>query len=152
MNQTGPEKKRKKPVYVKHKSMALLRKLGYVVGDVERRQTIPGLGPITFDLWGFADMIAIKRPSDGAASMVLPFLFVNATDHTHVAHRIKKGIASPPLLDVLRGGHQAEVHGWARPTKVKRKTWRLRRVALRAVKETDGTWTIIASEKHEEDF
>ena len=147
----GEPRKRKKPVYVKHKSMALLRKQGYIVGDVERRQTIPGLGPITFDLWGFADMIAIKRPEDGSASMVLPFLFVNATDHTHVAHRIKKGLTSIPLLDVLRGGHQAEVHGWARPTKVKRKTWRLRRVSLRAVKEPDGLWNVVAHEV-EEDF
>ena len=151
MNRTGPEKKRKKPVYVKHKSMALLRKLGYVVGDVERRQTIPGLGPITFDLWRFADIIAIKQPEDGAANMVLPFLFVNATDHTHVAHRIKKGITSPPLLSVLRGGHQAEVHGWARPTGKRRKVWRLRRVSLRAVREPDGLWNVVAHEV-EEDF
>ena len=148
-------RKRKKPVYVKHKSMAWLRKQGYIVADVERAVSIPGIPGgegrrFTVDCLGFADLLAFKSEADSAMTLVTPCLLVNPTDHTNVAHRVLKGKLSKGILEWLRAGHDAEVHGWTRPTGKQRKQWRLRRVGLRPVRDADGIWRVVAFEINED--
>lgn len=84
-------------------SMDMLRKLGYDAVIVEHRPKIPGLDlPITRDLFGFADIVAMKEH----------FLFVQTTSAPNVMARVHKIQASARFESVKRAGGLVHVHGW----------------------------------------
>lgn len=82
------------------RSLAHLRKLGYLAAVVEKR--IPRVF-ITRDLFGFVDIVAL---ADGVT------LAVQTTSGSNVASRIKKIRASAEFQRVLAAGWRIVVHGW----------------------------------------
>lgn len=89
----------------KSRTIALLESCDYMAADVEKRQ-----GPITRDLWGLFDVLAIPRKG--------PVLLVQCTDHTSVgAHVTKCTDQGQPqriadLQSLLDRGVLCEVWGW----------------------------------------
>src|SRR5208282_1305404 len=100
------------------RSLALLRRSGYVADVVER--WIPGAN-VRRDLFGCIDVLAV-RPAARA------ILAVQATTSDHLAHRLDKARKLPALAAWLRAGGAFEVWGWAR----RGKRWHVRRVAVRS--------------------
>lgn len=82
------------------RSLAHLRKLGYLAAVVEKR--IPRVF-IMKDLFGFIDIVAL---SDGIT------LAVQTTSGSNVAARIAKIRASADFPRVLAAGWRIVVHGW----------------------------------------
>lgn len=89
------------------RSKKLLSEDGWTVAVVERWN--PHVR-IRQDLWGFADLIAMKP---GYAPKLLQ------VTTTGTAERVRKILEEPRALIALRSGFQIEVHGW-RKLKVKR--------------------------------
>ena len=82
------------------RSLAYLRNLGYHVEVVER--TIPKTF-IKKDLWGFADLLAI-RPGE--------VLAVQVTSGSNVSARVKKIAEHENTQFVREAGIAIHVHGW----------------------------------------
>lgn len=135
-----PKKKRRAPVWLAGRSMALLRSKGYLVGKVER--FIPGR-KIRIDLYGIADVEAIG----GGVPGVLYVQVCRAKDmgehelkilggeltKTHkeerrAARRRKAAIA------ILEHDNRIVIHGWERRGDPKRWELRTRRLGLGQVK------------------
>ena len=96
------------------RSLAYLREQGYTVEVVER--WIPGAN-IRKDLFGFIDLVAIKRDET---------LAVQTTSYSNVSARVSKISEHENLAAVRAAGWRIEVHGW-----VRRKTgWHVRVVDL----------------------
>lgn len=88
-------------------SLDYLRKMGYYAEPVEHRPYIPdGQGrqkfPITKDLFGFADIIALKTH----------VLLVQTTSRSNTSARMKKIQASEAFEWCKRAGMLIHVHGW----------------------------------------
>ncbi len=89
------------------RSLDRLRKRGWTPGIVERR-----CGRfVTKDLWGFADIIAMKLGE-------IPVL-IQTTTGSNLAARRTKIYASDLAADALQSGFRVVLHGW-RKIKVKR--------------------------------
>jgi hypothetical protein len=99
------------------RTLAHLRKLGYVADIVERR--LPGCF-ITRDLFGFADILAI-HPGERV------ILLVQTTSRDHLAERLRRVRACPALLTLLAAGVRVEIWGWAK----RNGRWQAARVAVR---------------------
>lgn len=90
----------------KSRTIALLESRDYMAADVELRQ-----GPITRDLFGLFDVLAIPRKG--------PVLLVQCTDHTHVGAHVTKCIDNTAtqriaaLCALVDRGVLCEVWGWA---------------------------------------
>ena len=93
-------KKRKKPMSCNQLSLDHLAKEGYLAGVVEKR--LPRC-MITKDLFGFIDIIAVKRDE---------VLAVQATSAAHVADRIRKIAQHENVGAVRESGMRIVVHGW----------------------------------------
>lgn len=103
------------------RSMEHLRKLGYAVDKVERRNPVTR---ITNDLFGFIDLLALE-------TKIYPSLLaVQATSTSNLSSRIKKSLENPLLKFWLSvSGTEFECWGWSkRGAKGKRKLWVLKRV------------------------
>jgi hypothetical protein len=85
------------------RTLALLRRCGYVAAVVERWLPLVNLRR---DLFGCADVLAVAA---------------------HVAHRLAKAKGRPALRTWLSAGGAFEVWGWAR----RGQRWAVRRVAVR---------------------
>lgn len=87
-------------------SLDMLRKLGYRPEIVEHRLHIPGQtrSKITRDLFGFADILALKPGQ--------PPLLVQTTSQENVSTRAKKIQASDWFDTVKLCGFRIVVHGW----------------------------------------
>ena len=84
-------------------SLDMLRKLGYAAVPVEHRPKIPGFDvPITRDLFGFADIVAMREH----------FLFVQTTSAANVTARMRKIQGCELFEAVKRAGGLVHVHGW----------------------------------------
>lgn len=92
-------------------SLKLLREEGYLVEVVEK--WIPGAN-IRKDLFGFIDMVAIKKGET---------LAVQCTSYSHVAERINKITDSENILTVREANWRVEVHGWGK----EKNRWKLKR-------------------------
>ncbi len=116
------------------RSLALLRKLGYTAGVVEKR--LP-FGRVTVDLFGCIDIAGIRAD-------VVGVLGVQATSGANHASRRTKAIAEPRLRTWLQARNQFEVWSWMRRgARGARKLWEVRREALTladlpAAEEEDG--------------
>jgi hypothetical protein len=86
------------------RSLKYLRDEGYLVAIVEHWQPF---ARIRKDLWGWADLLAIKRGE---------VLAVQVTSEG-VASRVAKIIASETLGRVREAGIRVEVHGWRKNSK-----------------------------------
>ena len=86
------------------RSLKALRDLGYLVEIVEKWNSFTRTRK---DLWGWADLLAIKRGE---------VLAVQVTS-TGVSSRIKKVTVSVTIGRVLEAGVRVEVHGWAKNSK-----------------------------------
>src|SRR5437899_1968035 len=88
------------------RSLARLRRLGYIAGVVER--FIAGVGErgqgIHRDLFGCIDIVAAKRGS--------PILGVQATSLSNISARVAKATAIPELRTWLASGAGFQVWGW----------------------------------------
>jgi hypothetical protein len=97
------------------RSLAELRKRGYLAGVVERHNVFSRKKS---DLFGFLDVVAVR---DGE------ILGIQATSGSNVSARIAKIRAAAELPIVLSSGMRIAVWGWAkRGKRNKRKVWTLR--------------------------
>jgi hypothetical protein len=99
------------------RSLALLRRSGYLAESVER--WIPGAN-IRRDLFHVGDVLAVHPYRQPA------FLLVQATSRPNVSARLAKAKASAELATWLRAGGAFEIWGWHRPGK----RWEVHRVAV----------------------
>jgi len=88
------------------RSLAALRDLGYLVEVVEKWNSFTRTRK---DLWGWADLLAIKRGE---------VLAVQVTSEG-VANRVAKVTNSETLGRVREAGVRIEVHGWRKNAKGK---------------------------------
>ena len=86
------------------RSLAALRELGYLVEVVEKWNSFTRTRK---DLWGWADLLAIRRGE---------VLAVQVTSEG-VANRVKKVIDSETIGRVREAGVRVEVHGWRKNVK-----------------------------------
>lgn len=84
------------------RAMDVLDKCGWTAGVVER--TVRGRHR-TFDLFGFADIVAVNPEDLGG------ILFLQVTSAHNVADRVKKLLQEPRVLTCLRSGGRVEVWG-----------------------------------------
>lgn len=96
------------------RSLALLRARGYTAAVVERR--LPR-GFITQDLFGFVDILAIRRGET---------LAVQTTSGDNVASRVRKIADAEHVGAVREAGWLIHVHGWRKSAKSGR--WECREV------------------------
>ena len=88
------------------RSLAALRELGYLVEVVEKWNSFTRTRK---DLWGWADLLAIRRGE---------VLAVQVTSEG-VANRVKKVTDSETIGRVREAGVRVEVHGWRKNSKGK---------------------------------
>ena len=86
------------------RSLAALRELGYLVEVVEKWNSFTRTRK---DLWGWADLLAIRRGE---------VLAVQVTSEG-VANRVKKVMDSETIGRVREAGIRIEVHGWRKNVK-----------------------------------
>ena len=86
------------------RSLAALRELGYLVEVVEKWNSFTRTRK---DLWGWADLLAIRRGE---------VLAVQITSEG-VANRVKKVTDSETIGRVREAGVRVEVHGWRKNVK-----------------------------------
>jgi hypothetical protein len=86
------------------RSLAALRELGYLVEVVEKWNSFTRTRK---DLWGWADLLAIRRGE---------VLAVQVTSEG-VANRVKKVTDSETIGRVREAGVRVEVHGWRKNVK-----------------------------------
>jgi hypothetical protein len=86
------------------RSLAALRELGYLVEVVEKWNSFTRTRK---DLWGWADLLAIRRGE---------VLAVQVTSEG-VANRVKKVMDSETIGRVREAGVRIEVHGWRKNVK-----------------------------------
>jgi carbonic anhydrase len=86
------------------RSLAALRELGYLVEVVEKWNSFTRTRK---DLWGWADLLAIRRDE---------VLAVQVTSEG-VANRVAKVTASETIAQVREAGVRVEVHGWRKNVK-----------------------------------
>ena len=86
------------------RSLAALRELGYLVEVVEKWNSFTRTRK---DLWGWADLLAIRRGE---------VLAVQVTAQA-VANRVQKVAASETIGRVREAGVRIEVHGWRKNAK-----------------------------------
>jgi hypothetical protein len=86
------------------RSLAALRELGYLVEVVEKWNSFTRTRK---DLWGWADLLAIRRGE---------VLAVQVTSEG-VANRVKKVTDSETIARVREAGVRIEVHGWRKNVK-----------------------------------
>jgi hypothetical protein len=86
------------------RSLAALRELGYLVEVVEKWNSFTRTRK---DLWGWADLLALRRGE---------VLAVQVTS-TGVSSRIKKIMDSETIGRVREAGIRIEVHGWRKNSK-----------------------------------
>ena len=86
------------------RSLAALRELGYLVEVVEKWNSFTRTRK---DLWGWADLLAIRRGE---------VLAVQVTSEG-VANRVKKVMDSETIGLVREAGVRVEVHGWRKNVK-----------------------------------
>jgi carbonic anhydrase len=86
------------------RSLAALRELGYLVEVVEKWNSFTRTRK---DLWGWADLLAIRRGE---------VLAVQVTSEG-VANRVKKVTESETIARVREAGVRVEVHGWRKNVK-----------------------------------
>lgn len=109
-------KRKKASVSPTQRSVKYLREQGWTVAVVEHWNPY---ARIRQDLFGFADLIAVKRA-------MFPLL-VQVTSGSNVAARITKIKSLPAFVDCHHGGFYIFVHGWAkRGPRGEAKTWTLR--------------------------
>jgi hypothetical protein len=101
-------------------SLGLLRLHGFTVDVTEHWNSFAKRRQ---DLFGFADLLAIRGSVTGA---------VQCTTGSNVAARVRKIRSLPAARAWLEGGtRRIEVHGWVkRGPRGKRKTWQLKRVEV----------------------
>lgn len=97
------------------RTLERLRDAGWVAEICER--WIPGAN-IRKDLWGFADVLAIREGE---------VLAVQCTSGSNVSARVRKIEASPLLSAVRKAGIAIEVWGWRKTAAGK---WDVRKVDL----------------------
>ena len=86
------------------RTLAHLRRLGYLAAVVESWVPIPGR-KVRRDLWGIGDVLAV-HPRDGVT------LLVQCTSGDHTAHRAAKVCGTAAAAVLLRAGWRIEVWGW----------------------------------------
>jgi hypothetical protein len=86
------------------RSLTALRELGYLVEVVEKWNSFTRTRK---DLWGWADLLAIRRGE---------VLAVQVTSEG-VANRVKKVMDSETIGRVREAGVRIEVHGWRKNVK-----------------------------------
>jgi len=86
------------------RSLAALRELGYLVEVVEKWNSFTRTRK---DLWGWADLLAIRRGE---------VLAVQVTSEG-VANRVKKVMDSETIGRVREAGVRVEIHGWRKNVK-----------------------------------
>ena len=86
------------------RSLKALRELGYLVEVVEKWNSFTRTRK---DLWGWADLLAIRRGE---------VLAVQVTSEG-VANRVKKVTDSETIARVREAGVRVEVHGWRKNVK-----------------------------------
>jgi hypothetical protein len=98
------------------RTLALLRKQGYVVEVVEKR--VPGC-LVSRDLFGIADVLAV-HPEQGIV------LLIQATTADHFANRLRRVQEQSVLPSLLAAGVRVEIWAWAK----RAGQWHVRREAL----------------------
>jgi hypothetical protein len=106
------------------RSLAYLRRQGYVAGVVERWNAHAGVRGIRQDFLGIIDLIGVRVPLIGEGGGVLG---VQATTADNLAARLKKARATPELHTWIGAGARFELHAWG---KRKDGRWHVRVVAL----------------------
>lgn len=84
------------------RSKAALERDGYLVAVVERWNAF---ARIRQDLWGFADLLALRRGE---------VLAVQVTSTPNVSARVRKIAESETAPRVREAGVRIEVHGWSK--------------------------------------
>ena len=104
------------------RTLAALRKDGWIAEKVEQRLPIPGRF-VTRDMGGFADGVA-WRPDYG-------ILAWQATSGSNVSSRLNKIAVNEKARDWILAGGLLQVWGWRKAgDRGARKTWQVRVVAL----------------------
>jgi hypothetical protein len=101
------------------RSLALLRKQGYIAQVVEKYNAFSGKKN---DLFGCIDILAVKAGE---------ILGVQTTSADNVSARVRKSLSEPRLKVWFEAGGLFVVHGWGlRGKRGERKLWRARIVEL----------------------
>lgn len=110
------------------RSMQLMRREGWTVGKVERWLAHAGGFGVRQDLFGFIDIVCMKRGFNG-------LLAIQTTTLTQFRSHIKKIISIPESLLWLQVGNSIEVHGWYKSGRF----WRVKRepVDVGTIKESN---------------
>ncbi len=108
---TQRRRKRKSPT---QRTLQVLRADGWTADVAEKFIRLPDhpAGGFRRDLFGLADIVAVKEGER--------VLFVQTTDATSVSKHLDK-IRELETLPVLLAVARVEVHGWAKPTKTRRR-------------------------------
>lgn len=115
MTETKPKRKRAKTSPTA-RSLEHLREQGYLCAVVEKRN--PRLPHVTHDLFGFIDVLAVKRGET---------LAVQTTSGANVAARVDKIADNENAPKVREAGWKIVVHGWRKNAAGR---WVLREVDL----------------------
>jgi hypothetical protein len=114
------------------RTLAYLRKRGYLAGVVERYCSFTKR---RHDLFGFIDIVAVRGDE---------ILGVQATTASNLQARIAKAMDLIGFGAWLRGERAALFIGWAKPTK-RRRTWEPRMyLAASAVLDTNAATTTVS--------
>lgn len=105
------------------RSLKYLREQGFTVAITERWNSY---ARIRQDLFGFIDLVAIRRGDDNV-------LAIQTTVGSVVSERIKKIASLDAALVWLDTGSRIVVHGWRKAgERGKRKTWQVREIEVTA--------------------
>jgi hypothetical protein len=103
------------------RTLAHLREDGWTVARAEHWNAYARR---RVDLFGFADVVAVKRGEVGV-------LAVQATSSTNASKRVGKIEASAEAAVWLACGNRITVHGWGkRGPRGKRKAWTVRKIEI----------------------
>lgn len=108
------------------RSLAHLEKQGYLAAIVEKWSPFPKPYGKRHDLWGFVDVIGIKKNYFGLESNeVAPeIILVQATSGSNAADRRNKILTHENYAKVKASGARIVVHSWAkRGARGERKLW-----------------------------
>jgi|SRR5262252_5427617 len=100
------------------RTLALLRERGYLAVVVEKFNSRVGSYGIKQDLFGFGDVLAIKKGE---------ILLVQTTTGAHLSNRVAKVQSSEHYPRVIESGIKVAVHGWR---KLKAAGWECREIQL----------------------
>jgi hypothetical protein len=93
-------------------TLALYRRMGYLVAHTETHSPYPKPHGRTHDLLGIFDHLAIMRDPQAGAVCIPKVIGLQSTSMSNVSSRVKKIRSSPYYVEWLGTGAEIHVIGW----------------------------------------